>query len=117
MIWRQEDSGLIVPDGIDSDFSRDSSQTFIEIKQKALAVEQLYSESKVELPQASDLARLISDVKNFSDSWLMGQRQDTLSLFRVARFNCIADAILALTGVPDRMRFLPALVSGSLDPL
>jgi hypothetical protein len=54
---------------------------------------------------------------NFSDSWLMGQKQDTLSLFRVVRFNCIADAILALSGVPDRLRFLRALVSGSLDPL
>jgi hypothetical protein len=118
-IWHERESGLVVPEGTVSDLSQASSQTYLHIKEKALAVERLYGESNVTLAHTSDLARLIADVKTLSDSWLMGQAEKypiTL-VFRTGFFDRIADAVLPLRDVPDRARFLDALASGSLDLL
>lgn len=118
-IWHGRESGVIVPGGTVSDLSHSSSQTYLHIKEKALAVENLYADSGVQLPGTADLARLIANAKTLSDSWLMGQAENhpmTL-LFRVGHFDRIADAVLPLRDVADRTRFLNALASGSLDLL
>jgi len=71
------------------------------------------------LPRTSDLARLITDAKTLSDSWLMCQVDNTpmILLFRTGLLDRIADAVLALADVPDRARYLGALASSSLDLL
>jgi len=118
-IWYGRESGVVIPGGTVSDLSQSSSQTYLHIKEKALAVEELYADSGVPLASTADLARLIADAKTLSDSWLMGQAENhpmTL-LFRVGHFDRIADAVLPLRDVPDRTRFLKALASGSLDLL
>ncbi len=117
--WNREKSGLLVPAGIVSDISLSSSQTYLRIKEKALAIEHLYEVSNVALVPTSDLARLIEDAKTLSDSWLMGQvdKYAASVLFRAGMLDRIADAILPLSDVPNRAHFLGALQSGALDLL
>jgi len=118
-IWYGRESGLVVPRGTVSDLSLSSSQTYLQIKEKALAVGKLYEESNVPLAPTSDLARLIGGAKALSDAWLMGH-EDKLPmnvLFHVSLLDRIADAVLPLRAMPDRTRFLTALASGSLDLL
>ena len=118
-IWRTREAGLVTPAGTVSDLSLSSSQTYLKIKEKALAVKKLYTDSKVPLTPTSDLACLLSDAKALSDAWLMGQadKLPITVLFRVCLLDRIADAVLPLGDVPDRARFLTALASGSLNLL
>jgi hypothetical protein len=116
-IWHDTKSGLVIPNGIVSDLSQSDSQTYLAIKDKACAIEELYSDNGLLLPPACDLARLIADAKMLSDSWLLNRidgMQRTL-LFRVAHLDRIANAILPLRSVPDRAKYLSVLTSGSLD--
>ena len=118
-MWRRRESGLVVPQGTVSDLSLLSSQTYLQIKEKNLAIEKLYEESNVPLAQTSKLARLIGAAKALSDAWLMGQEGELSVdvLFRVTLLDRIADAVLPLRAVLDRTRFLTALTSGNLDLL
>ena len=115
-IWYGRESGLVVPAGTVSDLSQSSSQTYLQIKEKALALEQLYADSGVPLPPTCDLGRLVADAKALSDSWLTN-RVDGLQitlLFRVGHLDRIADAVLPLQRVADRTKYLTALTSASL---
>jgi hypothetical protein len=117
-IWRQKESGVLVPDGTDSRLFRSNTQSYLQIKDKAKALEQLYEESAVPLPKTCDLAGLIDDAKSLSDSWL-GSVGDGLSvtvLFRACLLARIADAVLPLSRVPDRAKYLTA-ITGSLNLL
>ncbi len=118
-IWLKRDSGLVVPEGTVSDLSQTSTETYLQIKEKAIAIERLYKESGVPLKRTSDLARLIGDAKTLSDSWLLGQadRHPQTLLFRVGLLDRIADSVLPLSEIPARGRFLKALVSDNLDLL
>jgi hypothetical protein len=118
-MWRRRESGLVVPQGTVSDLSWSSSQTYLQIKEKALAIARLYKDSNVPLAQTSELARLIHVAKALSDAWLTGQEGELSvdALFRVTLLNRIADAVLPLRTMPDRTRFLTALSSGNLDLL
>ena len=115
-IWRDAGAGLVVPDGIVSDRSSSQSQTYLNIKEKALAVEELYSRSKVTLPPTCDLARLIANAKNLSDDWLLGQDTHLTmdALLSTAHLNRIADAVLPLKQVIHKAVYLKALTAQSL---
>ncbi len=118
-IWRKQKSGLVVPEGVVSDFSHSSSHSYLRIKEKAIAVEKLYADSNVPLAHTSDLFRLIADAKLLSDSWLMGSAKDhpmTL-LFRAGLLDRIADPLLLLHDVPNRAHFLSVVASGDLNLL
>src|SRR5688572_12787942 len=109
-IWLNRRSGLVVPGGTFSVFFVSDSGPYLQIKKKALAVEDLYKKNGVILSASSDLARLIADAKALSDSWLLDVQGPThLHLFRVGYFNRIAEAVLPLQGVSDRANFLKAL--------
>lgn len=118
-IWGRLESGLVAPQGTVSDLSLSSSQTYLQIKEKGLAIERLYEESNVPLAKTSELAQLIRVAKALSDAWLMGQEGElpVSVLFRVAVLDRIAGAVLPLRALPDRTRFLTALNSGNLDLL
>ena len=116
-IWLDRGSGLVVPEGTVTDRSHSSSQTYLQIKEKALALEQLYADSNVPIPLTCDLARLIADAKTLSDLWLMNKVDEfsmTL-LFHGVHLDRLADAVLPLQLVSDRDKYLLALTSGSLD--
>jgi hypothetical protein len=94
------------------------SETYLEVKDKALALERLYADNKVALPVGCDLARLIADAKSLSDYCLTDHAKlDETLLCRAANLNRIADTVLQLQSVTDRAKYLPLLTSGSLDSL
>jgi hypothetical protein len=116
-MWHTLESGVIIPQGSVSNLSLTSSENYLRIKEKALAVEQIYLENNILLADTSDLARLLADARTLSDSWLLGENEkcSTKLLFRVAHFNRIADAIIPLRSEPNSARYLTSLASGSLD--
>src|SRR5262249_26129410 len=117
-LWDQHQSGLIVPAGTVSDFSRASSQTYLQIKEKALALESLYTDCNLKLPPTCGLARLIADAKMLSDSWLTNHSKLEMRLllhgFHIDR---IAEAVLPIRSMVERERYLNPLTCGSLDLL
>ena len=100
-----------------SNLCTSSTQTYLNIKSKAKAVEQLYLDNGILLPPGCDLASLVNDAKTLSDAWLMDDRTtaNPQLLFRVSSFARIADSILPLSSVPNRKKYLTALTSGRLD--
>lgn len=116
-LWNTTGSGIVFPGGISSELSLSSSLTYLQIKNKAMAIEQLYTNNRLPLPPTCDLAHLICDAKTLSDSWLMNRvdNMDTTLLFRVSFLDRIADAILPLSDVPERARYLTQMTSSSLD--
>jgi hypothetical protein len=116
-IWQPHSSGLTIPNGTHSDFSSSSSETYLQIKEKAKSVEALYRDSDVPLPRNCDLSKLISDAKILSDAWFLNNKEVlTIGLlFRVLHLNRIAEAILPLRTVPDRAKYLASLTSGNLN--
>ncbi len=117
-IWHERDSGLAIPEGTVSDSSTLSSQTYLQIKDKALALERLYGDNEVALPDGCDLARLIADAKSLSDQWLTDHTKLQMTLlFRAINLDRIADAVLPLQSVTDRAKYLRSLTSSSLDSL
>ena len=95
-----------------------STQTYLQIKEKALSLESLYAESNLNLPPTCDLARLIADAKMLSDLWLTNHSKLEMCLllhgFYVDR---IAEAVLPIRSVLERERYLNLLTCGSLDLL
>src|SRR5262245_59465072 len=93
-IWHSRESGLVVPAGFVADISQSASQSYVQIKMKALALEQLYKDMKVELSRSSDLARLIASAKALSDNWLLGKAKSVTpaQLFLGGQLDRIADA-------------------------
>jgi hypothetical protein len=117
-IWHERDSGLAIPEGTVSDSSALFSQTYLQIKDKALALERLYGDNEVALPDGCDLARLIADAKSLSDQWLTDHTKLQMTLlFRAINLDRIADAVLSLQSVTDRAKYLRSLTSGNLDSL
>jgi hypothetical protein len=117
-IWHKRDSGLVIPEGTVSDSSTLSSQTYLQIKDKVLALERLYADNEVALPDGCDFARLIADAKSLSDYWLTDHAKLQMSLLcRAINLNRIADVVLPLQSVTDRAKYLRLLTSGRLDSL
>ena len=118
-LWHRTIAGLIIPAGFASNLSEVSTQNYIHIKDKAKAIEQLYRDNNIPLPADCALASLITDAKTLSDAWLMNKPEiaNYQLLFRVSSVDRIADAVLPLATVPDRVKYLSVLTSGSLDLL
>lgn len=116
-LWKKTRSGLLVPAGTTSDFSRSSTQTFLKIKKTAENIEKLYSDCGISLLENSDLGRLIKEVKTLSDAWLGNHRPSNSSelLASAAFLNRVAKAIQSLEKVNNRSHYLQALTSGNLN--
>lgn len=118
-LWLPTKSGLIIPAGVASDLSTSSTNTFLNLKDKAKAVEQLFLDNNVTFPPGCYLAGLMADAARLSDAWLMDDLETANAqlLFRVSAIDRIAEAVLPLATVPNRSEYLTALTSGSLDLL
>jgi hypothetical protein len=78
------------------------SQTYLQIKDKAVALERLYADSEVALPDGCDLAPHIADAKSLSDHWLTDHAKLQMTLlFRAINLNRIADVVLPLQSVTE----------------
>jgi hypothetical protein len=117
--WGTTGAGVVIPSGMVTDLKESSSVTYLQIKDKALALRALYAENSVALPPTCDLATLIASAIKLSDAWLTGtaERIPIGLLHRVAQLDDIANAVLPLRSVPDRVQFLRHLTSGTLDIL
>lgn len=116
-LWQRNESGFIITVGTHTALSLGWHETFLEIKEKANTLEQLYCENNVSLPSTCDLSRLIADAKLISDSLLQSPtgRIPIRLVYSAAHFNRIADVLIPLRGTPDCARFLPKFRSGTLD--
>lgn len=63
------------------------------------------------------LAQLIQNAKTVADRWFSNQTSDSsmLDVFYALHLDRLADAILPLQDVPNRKKYLSALMSGDLD--
>jgi hypothetical protein len=116
-LWHTTKSGVVAPVGISATLSVSSTQTYLDIKEKAKAIEKLYRDNSLPLPPDCALANLVSDAKTLSDAWLMdnGEVATWQLIFRVSFLDRIADAILPLFDVPERLKYLTILTSGNLN--
>lgn len=115
-LWQESDAGIFVPSGRSMFVTSLESDKYLEIKEKAKGLEDLYEKTGILLPPKCGLSRLIEDAKMLSDLWLTSP--DSISkelLFRAAFLSRIADALLPLADVPDRFKHLKLLTSGTID--
>jgi hypothetical protein len=77
----------------------------------------MYNDNSLPLAPTCDLKHLIDDAMALSDAWLMDNKDETgmKLVFRVSVLDRIADAILPLSDVPERTKYLSVLASGNLD--
>lgn len=120
-LWRVAESGLLVRDGYNVNLQTGSSQTYLDVKNKALELKQLYMDSGVSLNPRSDLSGLIDAAVELSDSWLSGSDKTTEEiaqlLYKTNYLDRIIPVALSLRGNPLCTHYLNKLSSDSLDPL
>ena len=94
------------------------SFTYSQVKEKAIALKQLYAENSVELPPTCGLSLLIADAIQVSDLWATGKEREitTGQLFQPVQLNRIADSLVSFDGIRYRSRYLQDFTSGSLSP-
>ena len=116
-LWHTTKSGLVVPAGKSATLSVSTTRNYLQIKEKAKAIEKLYYDNNVPLPPECALAILVGDAKTFSDAWLMDNRAvaNEKLMFRVSFLDRIADGILPLFDVPERVKYLKCLTCGNLN--
>ncbi|OHB76419.1 MAG: hypothetical protein A2Z25_18490 [Planctomycetes bacterium RBG_16_55_9] len=116
-IWSPGPSNILVPTGIFSDSSIRSKSTFLEIKGRAEAIEDLYANLGVRLPPDSGLGGMIQNAKELWESWFLDNTsgQTYEMLFMAMHLDRIAEAILPLKGEQKQVQYLRDLLSGTLD--
>ena len=107
----------MVPTGSQAELSGKSTSTYLEIKEKANRVAQLYLTHGIDLDPQCGLAQLISASQNLSDAWFCNRRLDVVDLVRAGFMQQVADNVLPLAGIPGIARELRRLTSGTLDNL
>jgi hypothetical protein len=118
-LWHRMASGVIVPNGYVADRSRSDSETYLEMKAKAQAVESFYADSGVPIPVGCSLAHLVQSAKELSDAWLIDGTKNipNKTLWRAAHLARVSEAIIALRGATNLNLYLRKLINGSLDLL
>jgi hypothetical protein len=116
--WNSSASGVLRPSDTSSSVSISSSLTYLQIKEKALAIRDLYSQHSVALPANCGLAELIANAIEVSDHWTLG-RQEQISnerLFQMAQMDRIAEAMDPLREMADCGAYLEHMTGGNLNP-
>lgn len=119
-MWHQVPGGLLVPTGYSADRSRSSSETYLDIKGKALELERLYAEAGVNIPNGPGINLLVQSAKDLSDAWLTGRADDLAKdvLWNAIHLSRVADACLAIRGeLHAQTGYLRRLANGSLNLL
>ena len=116
-IWTLRPSDILVPTGTFTDSSTRSKSTFLEIKERADAIEDLYAHADVRLPPDSSLGGMIENAKKLWKSWFLDNTkgQTYEMLFMAMHLDRIAEAILPLKGEEEQTQYLRDLLSGTLD--
>lgn len=116
-IWIPQSSNILVPAGRFTDSSTRSKSTFLELKERAEAIEDLYASADVRLPADSGLGGMIQNAKELWESWFLNNTsgQTYEMLFMAMHLDRIAEAILPLKGEQEQAQYLKDLLSGTLD--
>jgi hypothetical protein len=107
------------PAGAKSAVASSTALSFLEGKQQALAVAEIYRHLGIQLNKNCDLARHIAAAVDVSDHWLAGKGRNIQVelLFRGVQMDRIATSILAAKESANISEHLRHLASGSLDIL
>ena len=112
-------SGLLVPApaGAKSSVASSATLSFLDGKQQALAVTEIYRYFGVQLNNNSDLAKHIAAAVEISDHWLAGKGRNIRVelLFRSIQMDRIATSVLAAKQSANIAQHLRHLASGELD--
>lgn len=116
-IWTPQSSNIVIPTGRFSDSSTRSRSTFLELKKRATAIEDLFTEVNVRLRPDSGLGRMIQNAKDLWESWFLNESggQTYEMLFVAMHLDRIAEAMLSLKGEPEQAQYLKDILSGTLD--
>ncbi len=100
-IWETSASGILIPAGTVAEVSTHATTTFLHVKTRAIAIEELYSNFGLKIPSACDLARLIRNAKLLSDNWLTNRldKNDMMDVFLALQLERIAKALLPLRNI------------------
>ena len=115
--WDQTPSGVMVPSSKITDLSVRSKSNFLDIKNRAVEIENLYKNCEIRLDARSGLGQLIKHAKELSNNWLLANDNGfSYEIFFLSmHLDRIAKNILLLENVPDKVQFLKRLKSGNLD--
>ena len=116
-IWIPHSSNILVLAVRFTDSSTRSKSTFLELKERAEAIEDLYASADVRLPADSGLGGMIQNAKELWESWFLNNTsgQTYEMLFMAMHLDRIAEAILPLKGEQEQAQYLKDLLSGTLD--
>jgi hypothetical protein len=112
-------TNLLVParSGATSAVASSTSISFLEVKEQAAAIAQMYREAGVQLSPHCDLAKYIAAAGEVSDQWLLGKDRKIQAglLLRGIQMDRIASSLLAAKGSRKITEHLRHLAKGSLD--
>jgi hypothetical protein len=115
-IWTPQPSGILVPSGLATDNDSQSRHGFLDLKDKAAAIESLFADSGVRLRSDSALGRMILNARDLWEHWFLAQGETTYEmLFTAMHLDRIAEAILPLRDEDMKVQYLNALMAGSMD--
>lgn len=117
--WIESSTGLLLPAEHSTSKTTTGTETYLDMKEKAVALETFYAEEGVNIPKHSGVDVLIQSAKELSDAWLMGGARDVTKdvLHNAAHLSRVADAASVLHGDPQCKNYLKRLASGNLDLL
>jgi len=115
--WIKTDSGIYVPSGIIHESQKENKVNFIVIKKMAESIEEMYLVNSIEIPNNSDLFRLIENAKQTGCDWESNNTDNITYEKRYENVNFlrIAEAILSLKDNIDCKEHLKKLIDGNLD--
>jgi hypothetical protein len=89
----------------------------LELKERAEAIEDLFTEANVRLGADSGLGQMIQNARDLWQSWFLNESggQTHEMLFAAMHLDRIAQAILPLENEPEKAHYLRQILSGTLD--
>jgi len=115
--WDTTPSGVVMPVSKITDLSVRSKSNFLDIKERAVEIENIYKNTGIRLDARSGLGQLIKHAKELSDNWLLGNNESFSyeTFFIGMHLDRIASNILLLGNIQEKAQFLKRLKSGSLN--
>lgn len=116
-IWERSAAGLLIPVGHITDATTTSSTTFVDVKRRAEAIENLYEQADVPLSPTCGLRKFIDKAVELADRWLSNRVHEAnmQDVFAVMHMQRVAEAVLPLAELPGRRAYLRKLSSGEID--
>lgn len=115
--WIKTDSGIYVPSGIIHESQKGNKVNFIAVKKMAESIEEMYLVNSIEIPNNSDLFKLIENAKQISHD-RESNNIDNITpdkIYENVNFLRIAEAILSLKDNINCKEHLKKLIDGNLD--